>query len=96
MASFLYPTLSVASLRFGQAGMDGLSHLLWHHTKGTVDITPAVIHGSTARNGQTFREPYWKAKGIAVQSDGYLAFFGSCAYFLLPPTGCEDDCIILL
>lgn len=75
VASLLYPTLAVASLRLAQAlARMGFATSFAHHTKGSVGITPAVIHGSTARNGQVFREPYWKAKGIAVQS-GYLAFF---------------------
>lgn len=53
MAWLLCPTLSVASLRLAQAlaGM-GLATSFGHHRKGSVGITPAVIHGDAARNGQ--------------------------------------------
>lgn len=65
MAWLLCPTLSVASLRLAQAlaGM-GLATSFGHHRKGSVGITPAVIHGDAARNGQVIWDPYLKTKSI--------------------------------
>lgn len=59
VASLLCPALSVARLSLAQAlARMGSATSFVHRRRGSVGITPGVIHGHAASNGQGIREPY--------------------------------------